>query len=115
MTLLLEAGASPNPSVVEVALGVGQKVKVALEDASIAINAKPATVIAIAGESGSGKTTLSRLILGLITPSKGEIYYRGKPLSQMNQDEQMTFGVRCRLSFRIPLKRTTPSIWSIMP
>lgn len=73
-------------------IGNPKKVTVALDDASIAISTKPATVIAIAGESGSGKATLSRLILGLISPSEGDIYYRGKPLSQMSHAERMTFG-----------------------
>ncbi len=35
-------------------------------------------VVSIVGESGSGKTTLSKLLLGLINPSDGEIYFEGK-------------------------------------
>ena len=36
-------------------------------------------LISIVGESGSGKTTLSKMLLGLLEPSSGEIYYRGQP------------------------------------
>lgn len=35
-------------------------------------------VISIVGESGSGKTTLAKILLGLIHPTEGEIYFQGK-------------------------------------
>jgi len=35
-------------------------------------------VVSIVGESGSGKTTLAKLLLGLINPTEGEIYFQGK-------------------------------------
>lgn len=35
-------------------------------------------VITIVGESGSGKTTLAKMVLGLISPTAGEIYFQGK-------------------------------------
>lgn len=34
-------------------------------------------VVSIVGESGSGKTTLSKLLLGLLNPTEGEIYFQG--------------------------------------
>ena len=37
-------------------------------------------VISIVGESGSGKTTLAKMLLGLINPTAGEIYFQGKLL-----------------------------------
>ncbi len=35
-------------------------------------------VVSIVGESGSGKTTFSKMILGLISITAGEIYFQGK-------------------------------------
>ncbi len=35
-------------------------------------------VVSIVGESGSGKTTLAKMLLGLINPTEGEIYFQGK-------------------------------------
>lgn len=34
------------------------------------------------GENGSGKTTLLKLIAGLITPSEGEICFKGEPIER---------------------------------
>ena len=35
--------------------------------------------VSIVGESGSGKTTLSKMLLGLLNVTEGEILFRGKP------------------------------------
>lgn len=35
-------------------------------------------IISIVGESGSGKTTLAKLLLGLLNPTEGEVYFQGK-------------------------------------
>lgn len=36
-------------------------------------------IVSIVGESGSGKTTLAKMVLGLLNPTRGEIFYEGKP------------------------------------
>ena len=35
--------------------------------------------VSIVGESGSGKTTLSKMLLGLLNPTEGEILFQGQP------------------------------------
>lgn len=35
-------------------------------------------LVSIVGESGSGKTTLSKMLLGLLSVTEGEIYFQGK-------------------------------------
>jgi peptide/nickel transport system ATP-binding protein len=34
-------------------------------------------IVSIVGESGSGKTTLAKMLLGLLNPTDGEIYFQG--------------------------------------
>jgi len=38
--------------------------------------------LALVGESGSGKTTLAKMLLGLIDPTSGQIYFDGSPMSE---------------------------------
>src|SRR5512145_278508 len=39
---------------------------------------KRGEIVSIVGESGSGKTTLAKMLLGLLKPTEGEIYFEGK-------------------------------------
>jgi len=42
--------------------------------------------IGIIGPSGAGKSTLIDILLGLLTPQSGEIFYNGKVLKQQTED-----------------------------
>jgi ABC-type glutathione transport system ATPase component len=46
------------------------------------LQVRKSQVTTLIGESGSGKSTLGRLILGLITPSRGEVVYFGESINQ---------------------------------
>ena len=41
--------------------------------------------VAVVGESGCGKSSLMKTILGLHMPTAGEIFFEGKPLSEMDR------------------------------
>src|SRR6516225_736792 len=51
----------------------------AVDDVSLEIGERE--IVALVGESGSGKSTVARLLAKLYTPTSGEIYFQGKPLS----------------------------------
>ena len=57
--------------------GVGDKKCVAVDNVDFAFH--EGEFVSIVGESGSGKTTLSKILLGLINATAGEIFFRGKP------------------------------------
>jgi peptide/nickel transport system ATP-binding protein len=40
-------------------------------------------IVALVGESGSGKSTVARLLARIYTPTRGEIFYRGRPLHKL--------------------------------
>ncbi len=61
---------------------------------NINVDIRPGQKVAIVGKTGSGKSTLGALLLGLYTPTAGEIYYDGIPLRQLNyQAVRSQFGV----------------------
>jgi oligopeptide/dipeptide ABC transporter ATP-binding protein len=108
MSMLLEARDVNKTFTSRTFLGASKKVTVALDDASIAIRTEPATVISIAGESGSGKTTLSRLLLGLIGPTEGAIYHRGKALGHMSKSEWLAYRREVQAIFQDPFDVYNP-------
>jgi oligopeptide/dipeptide ABC transporter ATP-binding protein len=48
---------------------------------------KKGETFGLVGESGSGKTTIGKLILGLIRPTSGEIYFKGRNLAEFGKEE----------------------------
>ncbi len=57
----------------------------ALQGVSLKIDV--AESVAITGPSGCGKSTLLHLLGGLDRPTEGEVFYRGKPLAQLDIDQ----------------------------
>ena len=47
---------------------------------NISFNVKKNSIVGILGKNGAGKTTLLGMLLGLITPTKGDVYIFGKNL-----------------------------------
>jgi ABC-2 type transport system ATP-binding protein len=53
----------------------------------VSFQARPGEVTGYLGANGSGKSTTMKIITGLLTPSKGEVLYGGRPVS----DDWMAF------------------------
>jgi lipoprotein-releasing system ATP-binding protein len=52
------------------------------------LSVKASEVIAILGPSGSGKSTLLHLLAGLDKPTQGEIYWQGKAIHNLSQNQR---------------------------
>lgn len=48
-------------------------------------------IVALLGKSGSGKSTLLRMIAGLLKPSQGQVFYRGKVVQKPVEGVSMVF------------------------
>lgn len=59
-------------------------------------------VISIVGESGSGKTTLAKMLLGLIHPTEGEIYFQGKERDIRTQKKKRDYWRNIQAIFQDP-------------
>ncbi|MDR2070201.1 MAG: ATP-binding cassette domain-containing protein [Treponema sp.] len=49
------------------------------------------TAAALAGPSGGGKSTVLKLAAGLLVPSGGGVFYRGKNIASMNRVQNLAF------------------------
>ena len=74
----------------------------AVDDVSFSIAADEPTITTLAGESGSGKTTISRLILGLLHITSGEILYRGRNLKETLKHHRLDYIKKVQAVFQDP-------------
>ena len=80
----------------------------ALEGFSLTLKEDEPTIVTVAGESGSGKTTLAMLLLGFITPTSGQIIYRGKDITELSGEQKMTFRREVQAVFQDPFAVFNP-------
>jgi peptide/nickel transport system ATP-binding protein len=59
----------------------------AVDDLNLSIGERE--IVALVGESGSGKSTVARLLAKIYAPTSGEIYFQGRPLSQIRSRRDM--------------------------
>jgi peptide/nickel transport system ATP-binding protein len=59
-------------------------------------------VVSIVGESGSGKTTLAKMLLGLIHPTGGEIYFQGEKRDIGTRSKRMEYWKNIQAIFQDP-------------
>jgi peptide/nickel transport system ATP-binding protein len=59
-------------------------------------------IVSIVGESGSGKTTLAKMLLGLINPTEGEVYFQGKIRDIRTQKKKKEYWKNIQAIFQDP-------------
>jgi oligopeptide/dipeptide ABC transporter ATP-binding protein len=87
---------------------INAKLNVALQDISLTLREDEPTILTVAGESGSGKTTLAMLLLGFITPTTGQILYRGKNITMLQGKKRMAFRREVQAVFQDPFAVFNP-------
>jgi oligopeptide/dipeptide ABC transporter ATP-binding protein len=81
---------------------------VALRDFSMTIDPDTPSITAVVGESGSGKSTMARLLLGLETPTNGEVSYNDKNLQELGRAERREFLRDVQVVFQDPFAAYNP-------
>ena len=88
----------------------------------VSLTVDPAERLVIIGQSGAGKTTILRLILGILSPNRGEVFFQSQNIAQMSrsdlaaarmrmgmvyQDAALLSSISVRKNLALPLEELT--------
>src|SRR5262245_5411682 len=80
----------------------------AVEDVDFTIDR--GEIVALVGESGSGKSTIARLLARVYKPTRGEIYFEGRPLGELRTRKQrLAYASDVPMVFQDPYSSINPA------
>lgn len=80
----------------------------AVKNVSFAVAPEGPEIFTIIGESGSGKSTLARMILGIHTPTSGELLLGGRPVGDLIRADRAAFMGEVQPIFQNPFEAFNP-------
>ena len=76
----------------------------------VCLNIKEGEIFSIVGESGSGKSTLGKMIVGLLKPDAGEIFFEGKNIRNLSGKELKKIRENIQIVFQDPYASLNPKM-----
>lgn len=64
--------------------------------------------LGLVGESGCGKSTAGKLLLNLMKPSGGAVYYQGQDIFQLSSSEMLKYRRKMQIVFQDPFSSLNP-------
>lgn len=82
----------------------------------VTLSIPQAKTLGVVGESGCGKSTLGRLLLRLIEPTSGKIYFDGEDILQYKRDKMSKLRSEMQIIFQDPYSSLDPrkSVYEII-
>lgn len=80
--------------------GFGDRKTIAVNDVDFEFHR--GEIVSIVGESGSGKTTLAKMVLGLLNPTAGEIFFEGEKRDISNYAKRRAYWQNIQAIFQDP-------------
>jgi len=83
-----------------------KKKLLAVDDVSFSL--RKGSTLALVGESGSGKSTVANMVLNLLDPTSGKVFYKGTDLSTLGSHELFEMRKKLQVVFQNPYGSLDP-------
>ena len=83
-----------------------KKKLLAVDDVSFSL--RKGSTLALVGESGSGKSTVANMVLNLLDPTSGKVFYKGTDLSSLGSHELFEMRRKLQVVFQNPYGSLDP-------
>lgn len=77
---------------------------------AINLDLRHGEILGLVGETGSGKSTLGRVVAGTLSPSDGEILYRGESTHGIRGEAKRATARRIQMVFQNPMASLNPRV-----
>ncbi|MDX1801754.1 MAG: ATP-binding cassette domain-containing protein [Marinobacter sp.] len=74
----------------------------------VSLGVQKGEALCVVGESGCGKSTVARTVMGLLSPSAGEVHYDGTRIDQLDGREVLPYRRKMQMIFQNPYASLNP-------
>ncbi|BBB30668.1 ABC transporter ATP-binding protein [Neptunomonas japonica] len=74
----------------------------------VSLDVMKGEALCVVGESGCGKSTVARTVMGLLTPTAGQVSYRGERIDNLSDKQMLPYRKKMQMIFQNPYASLNP-------